>query len=351
MPRGPKQPAPGRKAGRPAPPGGWQLPDQSRSPRARARSASGYSAGSPRCAILRRPRRKVPSSCPSRCSCCSSSTTRPRPPAGSRRRPAMPGRRRLAPRYPTCLWSGAMGWVRGVNPPQPEVGRASGNFRHGIDKEREQARPAGVGPECSRGADRMVSHPAGRDGRVIPSQVPAHDGARRIDRRAPSAWEERSGLMSQAARSARSVAGAGRGFSPAGTSGARAGLRCAGRADYGFRCAYQLIVDVPEGADRPAQGGHRPSGTSAAWPPCRCHCDYLIRAAGQPGCLALSAGRSASVGFGSSVAAGIVVIRFRTAVSLEVVLADVQLEKRSVRKAEPAERAGRGQSTGHVVLL
>jgi len=21
-------------------------------------------------------------------------------------------------RYPTCLWSGAMGWVRGVNPPQ-----------------------------------------------------------------------------------------------------------------------------------------------------------------------------------------------------------------------------------------
>jgi hypothetical protein len=89
--------------------------------------------------------------------------------------------------------------------------------------------PAAAQPECSRSADRMVSHPAGRDGRIIPSHVPAHDGARRIDRRAPSAWEERSGLMNQAARSARSVAGAGRAFSPADTS-AR-GRDCGARAE------------------------------------------------------------------------------------------------------------------------
>ena len=28
---------------------------------------------------------------------------------------------------------------------------------------------------------------------------------------------------------------------------------------------------------KPPQGGHPPSGVQAAWPPCRCHCDHLIR--------------------------------------------------------------------------
>jgi hypothetical protein len=153
--------------------------------------------------FCRRSQRKVPSSCPSRCSCCASSTTRPRPRAGSRRQPPMPG--------------------ADTPPPVPDVPLEWGD---GLGPRGE---PAAAQPECSRSADRMVSHPAGRDGRVIPSQVPAHDGARRIDRRAPSAWEERSGLMNQAARSARSVAGAGRAFSPAGTS-AR-GRGCGARAE------------------------------------------------------------------------------------------------------------------------
>jgi hypothetical protein len=59
---------------------------------------------------------------------------------------------------------------------------------------RPEARPVpcGVEPERSRSADRMMPHPAGRDDRVISSQVSAHDGARRINWRTPSAWEERS---------------------------------------------------------------------------------------------------------------------------------------------------------------
>ena len=48
---------------------------------------------------------------------------------------------------------------------------------------------------------------------------------------------------------------------------------------------------------------------------------------------------------------GLLVIWFGAPNPLEVVLADMQLEKRPVRKAEPAERAGRGQRAGHVVLL
>jgi len=48
---------------------------------------------------------------------------------------------------------------------------------------------------------------------------------------------------------------------------------------------------------------------------------------------------------------GLVVIWFGAPVPLEVVLADMQLEKRPVCVAEPAERAGRGERAGHVVLL
>ena len=50
-------------------------------------------------------------------------------------------------------------------------------------------------------------------------------------------------------------------------------------------------------------------------------------------------------------ATGIVVIRFRRAIWRAMVFTNMQLEKRPVRKAEPAERAGRGQRAGHVVLL
>ena len=76
----------------------------------------------------------------------------------------------------------------------------------------------------------------------------------------------------------------------------RPGLRCARGADNGFPCAQQLFVDVAEGADSPAQGGHPPSGVWAAQPPCRCHCDHLIRGIGQLGCWAASAGWTASAG-------------------------------------------------------
>ena len=48
---------------------------------------------------------------------------------------------------------------------------------------------------------------------------------------------------------------------------------------------------------------------------------------------------------------GLLVIWLGAAVPLEVVLADMQLEKRSVCVAELAERAGRGERAGHVVLL
>jgi hypothetical protein len=48
---------------------------------------------------------------------------------------------------------------------------------------------------------------------------------------------------------------------------------------------------------------------------------------------------------------GLLVIWFGAAVPLEVVLADMQLGKRPACAAEPAERAGRGERAGHVVLL
>jgi hypothetical protein len=50
-------------------------------------------------------------------------------------------------------------------------------------------------------------------------------------------------------------------------------------------------------------------------------------------------------------AAGIVVIWFRVAALVEVILANVQLKKRPVCIAKPAQRAGRVQRAGHLVLL
>lgn len=48
---------------------------------------------------------------------------------------------------------------------------------------------------------------------------------------------------------------------------------------------------------------------------------------------------------------GLLAIWLGAAVPLEVVQADMRLEKRPVCIAEPAERAGRGERAGHVVLL
>jgi hypothetical protein len=56
-------------------------------------------------------------------------------------------------------------------------------------------------------------------------------------------------------------------------------------------------------------------------------------------------------GTGMPGVTGLLVIWFGAPVPLEVVLADMQLEKPPVCVAEPAERAGRGERAGHVVLL
>jgi hypothetical protein len=60
----------------------------------------------------------------------------------------------------------------------------------------------------------------------------------------------------------------------------RAGMRCAYRAADGFRSAHILLMDVPESADRPAQGHPRPSRTWVGWPLFRCHRDHLIVVSG-----------------------------------------------------------------------
>jgi hypothetical protein len=49
------------------------------------------------------------------------------------------------------------------------------------------------------------------------------------------------------------------------------GRRRANGAEDGFIGARQLVVDVPECADRPAEGSHRPAGARA---PCRHHRDH-----------------------------------------------------------------------------
>ena len=100
----------------------------------------------------------------------------------------------------------------------------------------------------------------------------------------------------------------------------RAGLRRAGGADDGFRCAHELVVDVPHSADHPACGGH---------------CGHLLPGEGRPGCHAVAAGWATWFG----------------AAALAVVLADMQLQHRPACVAEPAQRASRGQRGGHVVLL
>jgi hypothetical protein len=56
-------------------------------------------------------------------------------------------------------------------------------------------------------------------------------------------------------------------------------------------------------------------------------------------------------GTGMPGVTGLLVIWFGAPVPLEVVLADMQLEKPPVCVAEPAERAGRGERAEHVVLL
>jgi hypothetical protein len=49
--------------------------------------------------------------------------------------------------------------------------------------------------------------------------------------------------------------------------------------------------------------------------------------------------------------AEVVVIRFRVAASMAVIVAKVQLEERPKGEAEPAQRAGRVQCGWHLVLL
>ena len=64
-------------------------------------------------------------------------------------------------------------------------------------------------------------------------------------------------------------------------------------------------------------------------------------------------GRAAGMSRGTGMpgVSGLLVIWFGTPIPLEVVLADMLLDERPVCVAEPAERAGRGERAGHVVLL
>jgi hypothetical protein len=73
---------------------------------------------------------------------------------------------------------------------------------------------------------------------------------------------------------------------------------------------------------------------------------FMVESSARPG-------RVAGMGRGTGIpgVTGLLVIWFCVPVPLEVVLADMQLEKRPVCVAEPAERAGRGERAGHVVLL
>ena len=120
------------------------------------------------------------------------------------------------------------------------------------------------------------------------------------------------------------------------------GRRASAGGEEGLQYEYQCLLDVSEDADRPAQGGHRPSGTGAAWPPCPCHCDHLIGGRGRTGCQAVSRDRTPAQGRDFQGATG-VAIWFAAAVPLEVVLADMQLQEWPIRVAEPAERAGRSE--------
>ena len=75
---------------------------------------------------------------------------------------------------------------------------------------------------------------------------------------------------------------------------------------------------------------------------------FMVESSARPG---RAAGMGRGRGTGMPGVTGIVVIWFGVPVPLEVVLADMQLEKRPVCVAEPTERAGRGERAGHVVLL
>jgi hypothetical protein len=87
-------------------------------------------------------------------------------------------------------------------------------------------------------------------------------------------------FRSQLTRSARSVVEPAGPAEPAGASARGARARCAYGAADSFRSAHILLLEVPEDADRPAQGRQRPSRTCTDWPPCRCHRDHLIVVSG-----------------------------------------------------------------------
>ena len=67
--------------------------------------------------------------------------------------------------------------------------------------------------------------------------------------------------------------------------------------------------------------------------------------------LGRAAGMGRGRGTGMPGVTGLVAIWFGAPTPLEVVLADMLLDERPVCVAEPAERAGRGERAGHVVLL
>ena len=75
---------------------------------------------------------------------------------------------------------------------------------------------------------------------------------------------------------------------------------------------------------------------------------FMVQSSARPG---RAAGMGRGRGTGMPSVTGLLVIWFGAPVPLEVVLADMQLEKPPVCVAEPAERAGRGERAGHVVLL
>ena len=125
-----------------------------------------------------------------------------------------------------------------------------------------------------------------------------------------------------------------------------------------FRRADRIIAFDPRASSpltyrgtayRPVRDGHRPPGT---WPWCGCgHRNHLIGGTGLAGCQAAAAGWAARAEPGCPGVIRIVAIRFRRAVSLQVVFAEMQVEQCPVRKTEPAKRAGRDKRAGHVILL
>ena len=120
--------------------------------------------------------------------------------------------------------------------------------------------------------------------------------------------------------------------------------------------AEQLPVHIPHGLNRPAcearrtaQGGYSRSPKPAAGTQGRCSGGHHVQRAGQPRVLATAAGR-AGAGLGGHAARCVAAGGRRLLAVLDMVLADVQLEKRAVGIAEPTQRASVRHGSGHVIL-